>query len=251
MEQQWEMGSRVLKDFDVQPYFEKEAEILDLDAGTRDMYPLAPFVVSGGRNTERYYFTHINDLTGYKFNIRPRYFGDESSYVENFPLRVHEILEKNAEAMVFCAFDMDTVYKNNLLARHDDFLASLKSEIDNGNVIVCPSMPSFEYWLLLHFENHIGYLRDFPRVAGVLAPYLKPYFSSSSSSFKKLLKSEKHLKDPVWVEKLLEDGKLKQAIERARLIHQQMVNDGDMTGKSYTLVYLIFDYLENINVTVE
>ena len=37
-------------------------------------------------------------------------------------------------------------------------------------------MPSFEYWLLLHFINYTSYLRDFPRVAGELAPYLKPYF---------------------------------------------------------------------------
>ena len=106
-------------------------------------------------------------------------------------------------------------------------------------------MPSFEYWLLLHFINYTSYLRDFPRVAGELAPYLKPYFPLPSSSFKKLLKSEKHLKDHVWVEKLLEDDKLKLATERARLIHQEMASSGDMSEKSYTLVYLIFEYLEN------
>lgn len=246
MERLWEMGSRKLKDFEVQPYFEKEPETSGAEAGTRDMYPLAPFVVSGGRNTERYYFTHINDLTDYKFNIRPEYFGDESDYVEMFPLRVQDILKKNADAVVFCVFDMDAVYKDDQTDRHNEFVASLKNEIDNGNVILCPSMPSFEYWLVLHFINYIGYLKDFPKVAGVLAPYLKPYFSKPASSFKKLLKSEKHLKDPVWVEKLLEDDKLKLATERARLIHQQMASSGDMSEKSYTLVYLIFEYLENI-----
>ncbi len=245
MERQWVMGSRTLKDFEVHPYFEKGDETPGTDTGTRDMYPLAPFVVSGGRNTERYYFTHINDLTDYKFNIRPRYFGDESDYVKKFPLRVHDILEKNADAVVFCVYDMDAIYRDGLLERHEEFVASLKEEIAKGNVILCPSMPSFEYWLLLHFINYTSYLRDFPRVAGELAPYLKPYFPLPSSSFKKLLKSEKHLKDPVWVEKLLEDDKLKLATERARLIHQQMASSGDISEKSYTLVYLIFEYLEN------
>lgn len=44
------------------------------------MGELYPFLICGGSNTERYYFTHINDKTDYKLNIRPRYFGDESNY---------------------------------------------------------------------------------------------------------------------------------------------------------------------------
>lgn len=48
------------------------------DDGTREMGELYPFLICGGTNTERFYFTHINDTTDYKFNIRPRYFGDES-----------------------------------------------------------------------------------------------------------------------------------------------------------------------------
>ena len=46
------------------------------DEGTRDMTPLLPFVVSGGQNTERYYFIHISNLTDYKFKIVPEYFGE-------------------------------------------------------------------------------------------------------------------------------------------------------------------------------
>lgn len=238
------MGSRTLKEIETGSYFDKGTETPEVETGTREMYPLAPFVISGGKNTERYYFTHLNDVTDYKFNIRPRYFGDESNYVEMFPLRIHDILKKNADAAIFCVFDMDAIHKDGLISRHDEFVASLKNEIDRGNVVLCPSMPSFEYWLLLHFINYTGYLKDFPKVAGVLAPYLKPYFSTTASSFKKLLKNKKHLKDPEWVEKLLEGGKLELAIERARAIYKQIVQSGDFTEKSYTLVYLIFDYLK-------
>ena len=63
------------------------------DEGTREMGPLYPFLISGGTNTERYYFTHINDTTDYKFNIRPKYFADESNYTDAFPKRIKEILE--------------------------------------------------------------------------------------------------------------------------------------------------------------
>ena len=40
------------------------------DEGTRDMGPLYPFLISGGTNTERYYFTHINDTTEMRPVIR-------------------------------------------------------------------------------------------------------------------------------------------------------------------------------------
>ena len=68
--------------------------LLEQDEGKRDMGPLYPFLISGGRNTERWYFAHINDITDYKFNIIPKYFGDESSYTEVFPNRIKSILEK-------------------------------------------------------------------------------------------------------------------------------------------------------------
>lgn len=43
-----------------QQYFEAvPAPSPEEDEGTRDMGPLYPFLISGGTNTERYYFTHI------------------------------------------------------------------------------------------------------------------------------------------------------------------------------------------------
>ena len=47
-----------------QPYFEAVTvtQESEQDDGTREMGELYPFLISGGTNTERYYFTHINDL---------------------------------------------------------------------------------------------------------------------------------------------------------------------------------------------
>ena len=54
-----------------QQYFEAvPAPSPEEDEGTRDMGPLYPFLISGGTNTERYYFTHINDCSkSYSFSV--------------------------------------------------------------------------------------------------------------------------------------------------------------------------------------
>ena len=54
-----------------QQYFEAvPAPSPEEDEGTRDMGSLYPFLISGGTNTERYYFTHINDTTEYKYGAQ-------------------------------------------------------------------------------------------------------------------------------------------------------------------------------------
>ena len=49
-----------------QKYFEAaQASPPEQDEGARELGELYPFLISGGTNTERYYFTHINDKTDY------------------------------------------------------------------------------------------------------------------------------------------------------------------------------------------
>ena len=110
-----------------------------------------------------------------------------------------EMHPKNADAKIFCVFDMDTVVKYGLQNKHKDFVAALDSEINSGQVVLCESMPSFEFWLLLHFTDYEGLLKNYSEVSNVLAPYLKPYFNCSTVSFKKLIKRDKYLKDSAWV----------------------------------------------------
>ncbi len=234
------MESRDLKEPDQEHYFMSDVGIDDVEEGTRDMFPLAPFVVSGGCNTERYYFTYVNDLSvNYKFNIRPKYFGDESAYIDVFPKRINEILSKNTDAKVFCVFDMDTVFKCNLLERHKVFVDSLRSEIDRGNVVLCDSMPSFEFWLLLHFVDYSGLLKNYSEVSQVLAPYIRSYFNVSGKNLKRLLKSEKYLRDSDWVKRLLDEGRLEQAVERAKVCAERAADDSKLC--SYSNVFKAFE----------
>ena len=211
------------------------------DEGTRDMGPLYPFLISGGTNTERYYFTHINDTTKYKFNIKPEYFADESNYTEAFPKRIHEILSANTDPKIFCVFDWDTIYGIDAkIKKHEDFEKQFRTEIDNGNVVICPSMPSIEYWFLLHFEDKTDLLKNYRAISNILAPYIKPCFADPTKNLKKLLKQEKYLQDSTWVKNLCSDGKLDAAIERAEDNIKSAEEAGELKNQSYSYVYKAF-----------
>ena len=211
------------------------------DEGTRDMGPLYPFLISGGTNTERYYFTHINDTTEYKFNIRPKYFADESNYTEAFPKRIKEILNANTDPKIFCVFDWDTIYGIDAkIKKHEDFEKRFRTEIDNGNVVICPSMPSIEYWFLLHFEDKTDLLKDYRAISNILAPYFKPCFADPTKNLKKLLKQEKYLQDSTWVKNLCSDGKLDAAIKRAEDNIKAAEDAGELKNQSYSYVYKAF-----------
>jgi len=211
------------------------------DEGTRDMGPLYPFLISGGTNTERYYFTHINDTTEYKFNIRPKYFADESNYTEAFPKRIKEILNANTDPKIFCVFDWDTIYGIDAkIKKHEDFEKRFRTEIDNGNVVICPSMPSIEYWFLLHFEDKTDLLKDYRAISNILAPYFKPCFADPTKNLKKLLKQEKYLQDSTWVKNLCSDGKLDAAIKRAEDNIKATEDAGELKNQSYSFVYKAF-----------
>ena len=225
-----------------QQYFEAvPAPSPEEDEGKRDMGPLYPFLISGGTNTERYYFTHINDTTKYKFNIRPKYFADESNYTEAFPKRIKEILNANTDPKIFCVFDWDTIYGIDAkIKKHEDFEKQFRTEIDNGNVVICPSMPSIEYWFLLHFEDKTDLLKDYRAISNILAPYIKPCFADPTKNLKKLLKQEKYLQDSTWVKNLCSDGKLDAAIKRAEDNIKAAEDAGELKNQSYSFVYKAF-----------
>ena len=68
-----------------QKHFKSPAIVSKQDKGTRQMAPLAPFIISGGKNTERYYFQHISSLYAqYPFEVRPRYFAKSLNIQKNF-----------------------------------------------------------------------------------------------------------------------------------------------------------------------
>jgi hypothetical protein len=205
--------------------------------GTKEISSLRPFIISGGKNTERYYFQHINT-----FNIKPEYFGKESEYTKEFPKRISEILKNHNDAKIFCVFDFDTVYGNKAnKKRHEDFVEKIKSNIGGGNVVLCPSMPSIEYWFLLHFKNSTDLIKTCGnKMNGLLTGYMKSYFPKSNKKIIDILKSEKYVKEPQWVKELCANRKLETAIKRAEENIEKALASNALEEQSYSYVYKVF-----------
>ena len=222
-------------------YFEPSPTPFPPEEGCREMGQLYPFLISGGSNTERYYFTHINEITDYKFYIRPQYFSDESNYTAAFPKRINEILKDNPDAHIFCVFDWDTIcFNEKNRIKHLEFEKQFKSEIQDGSVILCPSMPSIEYWFLLHFENYTDLLKNYSKVSNRLAIYKNIIFPDKTEKLKKLFKKGKYLIDSSWVKKLCEDDRLQTAIERAEANIAVAEANGKLDEQSFSFVYKVF-----------
>ena len=148
-----------------QKHFKASSVSSNMGMGTRKMALLAPFVISGGKNTERFYFQHISRNIK-ELRVIPEYFGKESSYTSFFPEKINKILKDNNEAKIFCVFDWDTIYGNKTnLEKHNRFVKQIRSFIDDDRVILCPSMPCFEYWFLLHFKNTTNFVGTCEEIA--------------------------------------------------------------------------------------
>lgn len=237
------MAKRKLASGKTQKFFKKgKSSSSSPNEGTKEMRQLSPFIISGGENTERYYFTHISTLTPYKFNIMPKYFGKESNFCIDFPKRISEILKKNADAKIFCVFDYDTIFNSDTNRKnYENFKASIADYINKGVVILCPTMPCFEYWFLLHFVNNSQLRTSCDAVDKILEQFMRPYFSDSKSSFKDILKNTKHLEKSDWVKKLCDDNKLGKAIDRAKSNYNKAITENDLDNHSFTLIYKVFE----------
>lgn len=236
------MARKKLASEKIKHFFKKDNNSFSpQNAGKRDMNYLPPFVISGGERTERFYFKHISDVTKYKFNIKPKYFGNESNFAVDFPKRIKEIIKNNIDAKIFCVFDYDTIFNNESNKKnYEIFKSKIAAEINRGQVMLCPSMPCIEYWFLLHFINYNQLIQSCEDVDNILERYMMTYFSEKKSNFIDILKSEKHLTNPSWVEKLCADGKLELAITRAEENIKKAIKANDLNNQSFTYVYRIF-----------
>ena len=92
---------------------------------------------------------------------------------------------------------------------------------NNPSVIICESMPSIEFWFLLHYLNTNRYFATSDDVISVLHRYI-PTFS----------KQQSHLSKDSWVVTLLADNKLTNAINNAIAIGEE--------GESYSNLHKLF-----------
>ena len=236
------MARRKIEVGKTKTFFKKgKGSVLTQNEGTKEMNPLLPFVISGGERTERYYFKHISNLTKYKFNIKPKYFGKESNFIIDFPKRIKEIFKGNPDAVIYCVFDYDTIHNDKTnRTKYESFKASIKKEFNSEQVTLCPSMPCIEYWFLLHFVNNKQLIDTCEDVDKILEPYMKSFFPDKKMDFQEILKNKDHLDNSEWVKQLCADGKLDKAIARAETNINQALADNDLDNQSFSYVYKLF-----------
>lgn len=177
--------------------------------------------IIGEGATERYYFTHLKRLRGYNYVCKPRNFTEQT--FDEMQKQIDRVLADNGIAV--CVFDADvTRTRPAEKIKYDDMR---RKYAKNPSVILCDSMPSIEFWFLLHYLNTNRYFATSDDVIIVLRRYISNF--SKHQSF---------LSKEGWVSELLTDGKINQAITRAKELN---------AGESHTNLHLLFNGLDSNN----
>lgn len=177
-----------------------------------------PTIIGAGI-TEQWYFSHLKALRGYRVKIRPRFFGTETA--AGLDKKIEEVLRD--ESIAICVFDADVSTWNE--AERKKLAALQKKYEGNASVVLCDSMPSIEYWFLLHFKHITRHFGTSKAVVKELKKYIPQYD-----------KTEQFLGNQRWVEEMTGEGRQEQAREYADKM--------DTPSGSYTRVNKVFPHIE-------
>ncbi len=175
-------------------------------------------VIIGAGLTERWYFSHLQFHFNLKIKIRPRFFGNEN--ITTLEKRIIQVLSNDGIAVVI--FDADVSTWND--AEKARLIALKKKYEKSKRVILCDSQPSIEYWFLLHYLKTNRFFGTSKAVVDELVKYVERFE-----------KTNDFLRNPKWVEDLCNNGKLKDALERAISYGEQ--------GPSYSNVWKAIKYV--------
>lgn len=182
-----------------------------------------PTIIGAGI-TEQWYFKHLQALRGYNVKIKSCYCGRENAF--ELDKRVDDVQEGQGFAIV--VFDADVAQRND---KERQQVQQMKTRYaNNKDVLFCDSLPSIEYWFLLHYK-------DVGRLFNTSNEVVKE-IKKCNSQFDK---SEKFLRKDSWVKDLCDGKRLCQAIERCKQ-QEDKVNRGESV--SYSKVYKAIELLE-------
>lgn len=175
--------------------------------------------IIGEGATERYYFTHLKRLRGYNYVCKPRNFTEQT--FDEMRKQIERVLADNGIAV--CVFDADvTRTRPTEKTKYEDLK---RKYADNPAVILCDSMPSIEFWFLLHYLNTNRYFATSDDVINALHRYM-PNFS----------KHQSFLSKEAWVSELLADNRIDTAIANANTI--------GTGGESYSRLPDLFEIVD-------
>ena len=166
--------------------------------GGRPLHDVPPVLIGAGI-TEKWYFRHLRQRLGLRLQIKDRYFGSEKP--AELSDRIDDVLSGAGEAI--CCYDADTALNNPTI--NDQLKRFREKYKDNQQVLLCESLPSIEYWFLLHFCCITKLLPTADEAIRILRQHLPDYD-----------KTEHYLRQTAWVDRLCADGQSDKAAERAQ-----------------------------------
>ena len=172
----------------------------------------------GAGITEQWYFKHLKTLKDYRVKVRPRFFGTETA--NGMAKRIEEVLRNDGFAI--CVFDADVSTWNELELKKWNALR--RKYKDNPSVLLCDSLPSIEYWFLLHYRNTNRYYGTSQAVIEDLKNFIPQYD-----------KAEKFLQQEKWVAEMTGEGRLEEACARA----EAFGTDGESYSKVFEVINVI------------
>jgi hypothetical protein len=159
------------------------------------------YVVLGDGQTEQYYLKHLKTLKGYKYTIRPSLFS--SITIETAGSIIDEYISGGCDQIIYFT-DYDTIVNQNKIAEFE----KLKGKyVETKEVFICETMPSIEFWFLLHFLKTTREFNNASQAISLLVKYMQGY-----------TKGEDYLKKSKWVETLCSDGKTETACSNSSSI---------------------------------
>ena len=160
--------------------------------------------VIGEGLTERWYFEHLRTIKGYRYDCKPRFF-TRQSYEEMMKL-IDWILQNGGIAVCVC--DADITRENE--ERRKMLLEMKATYAKESRVLICDSMPSIEFWFLIHYLNTRQYFKDSDAIINILRKFIPEY--NKTGSF---------LEKQNWVAEMSTDARLNDACKRAALLGPQ------------------------------
>ncbi len=167
--------------------------------GNRNRQLRLKYAVLGDGLTEQYYLKHLKGINGYNYAIKPSLFDNiEISQASEI---ICELLRGGVDGVVYLT-DYDTIVNQSRKVAFDKLKDKFKDDV---KVLICETMPSIEFWFLLHYQYTTRSFQDSTEALNVLKRSL-PNFE----------KRKVWLEQTHWVEELCSDGKLEVAIDNAK-----------------------------------
>lgn len=178
----------------------------------------SPIVIIGEGLTEQYYFSHLRSLYNFHYTIKPYYFGTTS--LKDMDRKAGEVIAGGGVAV--CVFDADISERDETEKKK---LEQLRKKYEKEkNIIFCDSLPSIEFWILLHYCNTNRHFKDSKSVEKGLRKFIVQYEKK-----KVFLEKEK------WVVDLCAEEKMELAQQRAKLFSKEK--------GSYSNIYKVFEQI--------